>query len=204
MPKETFFNLPEDKRERILQAASAELVRVPLNEMSINKITQTAEISRGSFYQYFEDKNDLIQHMLSGYAECLKDGIARTAEECGGDVFEAVCRILAGVIRLGENEETRKALRNILEGASGKECPLEFAMTFQEEIIAILVQKADRSQLRHEDDRSVVLLARLLFTQLKEAAAGCLFDMEEAGKAERAFREQIRMIREGEGRAANV
>ena len=61
MPKETFYNLPEDKKKRILDAAAEEIVRVPASEMSINKIIQKADISRGSFYQYFDDKHDLIQ-----------------------------------------------------------------------------------------------------------------------------------------------
>ena len=59
MPSQTFFNLDYSKQKKLLDAAKQEFYKVPYTEVSINKIIQTAEISRGSFYTYFVDKNDL-------------------------------------------------------------------------------------------------------------------------------------------------
>ena len=59
MPKETFLRLSEDKKEKILSAAKKEFSRVTLEEVSIKNIVEDAEIARGSFYQYFEDKEAL-------------------------------------------------------------------------------------------------------------------------------------------------
>lgn len=59
MPKETFFHLTDEKKSRIMSAAKKEFSRVPLSEASIARIIKDAEIPRGSFYQYFEDKEDL-------------------------------------------------------------------------------------------------------------------------------------------------
>lgn len=64
MPTQTFFNLPIDKQKRLLDAASTEFSRVPLTEASINNIIKLAEILRGSFYQYFKDKEDLYYYFL--------------------------------------------------------------------------------------------------------------------------------------------
>ena len=61
MPSERFFRLPKEKAETIRNAAIQEFKRVSPEEASINKIIQTAEISRGSFYTYFEDKIDLLK-----------------------------------------------------------------------------------------------------------------------------------------------
>ena len=61
MIKQTFYNLPETKRERIYQAIKTEFDRVPLDKISINSIIKEANISRGSFYQYFESKEDLLR-----------------------------------------------------------------------------------------------------------------------------------------------
>ena len=60
MPKKTFYNLAPEKRKLINAAARAEFARVPLAEASIARIIKEAEIPRGSFYQYFEDKDDLF------------------------------------------------------------------------------------------------------------------------------------------------
>ncbi len=64
MPTGTFFNLPPEKRGRIMDAATEEFSRVPFSQASINQIVKTAGISRGSFYQYFKDKEDLFRYLL--------------------------------------------------------------------------------------------------------------------------------------------
>ena len=64
MPKQTFFHLPEEKKKRLLEAARVEFSRVPLKDSSIANIVKIAEIPRGSFYQYFESKEDLLRIYL--------------------------------------------------------------------------------------------------------------------------------------------
>ena len=71
MPKKTFYNLPEEKRKKILDAACSEFLRVPYEEVSINQIIKIAQIPRGSFYQYFDDKDDLFDYFIHIYKEKL-------------------------------------------------------------------------------------------------------------------------------------
>jgi TetR/AcrR family transcriptional regulator len=59
MPKDTFFNLDEAKRNRIFEAAVDEFSQRRFSEASINQVVKNAGISRGSFYQYFQNKEDL-------------------------------------------------------------------------------------------------------------------------------------------------
>ena len=61
MPKETFLKLPEEKKHKIMKAAKKEFERVPFEQTSIKNIANEAEIARGSFYQYFESKEDLLR-----------------------------------------------------------------------------------------------------------------------------------------------
>lgn len=61
MPKETFLNLSEEKKKKIIKAAQNEFERVPLEQASIKNIVENAGIARGSFYQYFESKEDLMR-----------------------------------------------------------------------------------------------------------------------------------------------
>ncbi len=69
MPKETFFNLPPDKREMVFQAAVEEFAAHPYPQASVNRIVGRAGIAKGSFYQYFEDKKDLFLYCLSRMGE---------------------------------------------------------------------------------------------------------------------------------------
>jgi AcrR family transcriptional regulator len=65
MPKQTFFNLPEEKREKIVNAAVEEFAEYGLENASTNRIVKNSSIAKGSFYQYFEDKQDVFMYFLS-------------------------------------------------------------------------------------------------------------------------------------------
>jgi len=64
VPEQTFFNLPEEKRQRIIEAAVDEFAEHPLRNASIARIIEKAGIPRGSFYQYFTDIKDLYKYIL--------------------------------------------------------------------------------------------------------------------------------------------
>ncbi len=64
MPKPTFFNLPEDKRNLILELAIDEFAGQDYDKASISNIVARAGIAKGSFYQYFEDKRDLYLYLV--------------------------------------------------------------------------------------------------------------------------------------------
>ena len=64
MPKETFFNLPEQKRARVIEAALDEFATHPYHKARITAIADQAGIAKGSFYQYFADKKDLFKYIM--------------------------------------------------------------------------------------------------------------------------------------------
>ena len=64
LPKETFFNLPEQKRQTIIDAALTEFGLHNYDKASINRIVATSGISKGSLYQYFDGKRDLYLYLI--------------------------------------------------------------------------------------------------------------------------------------------
>lgn len=64
MPKETFYNLPDKKRERIERIAIDEFSSKGYDQTTISAIVKKAKIAKGSFYQYFDDKKDLFKHIM--------------------------------------------------------------------------------------------------------------------------------------------
>jgi len=69
VPKDTFFNLAEDKRSLICDVALDEFAEYPFDQASINRIVAKSGIAKGSFYQYFEDKKDLFLYLFKLIAE---------------------------------------------------------------------------------------------------------------------------------------
>ncbi|MBS4207045.1 TetR/AcrR family transcriptional regulator [Bacillus sp. FJAT-50079] len=109
MPKVTFFNLPDDKKQSLINAAKKEFSRVPLFEASIANIVKEAGIPRGSFYQYFEDKEDAFFFLLNELTEENKKYFVFTLEKHKGDLFEAMLEFFAIIIN---EEENFQFLRN--------------------------------------------------------------------------------------------
>ena len=81
MPKDTFLNLSEYKKNKIINAAKKEFARVPIEEASIKNIVEEAEIARGSFYQYFESKEDLLKYILNSKAKNLEAFLKQSLQE---------------------------------------------------------------------------------------------------------------------------
>ena len=89
MPTQRFFHLKEEKQNIIKKAAMEECARVPYSEISINKIIKAADISRGSFYTYFEDKDDMIKYLLDDFRNLCMNYICQEIEKADGDTIMA-------------------------------------------------------------------------------------------------------------------
>lgn len=64
MPKKTFYNLPAEKRKKIINAAIEEFSKRPFQSARVTAIIKKSEIANGSFYQYFDSKKDLYKYIL--------------------------------------------------------------------------------------------------------------------------------------------
>jgi AcrR family transcriptional regulator len=64
MPTSTFFNLPDEKRDGLIDIALDEFAENDYDGVSITRFVQRAGIAKGSFYQYFSGKDDLLAHLL--------------------------------------------------------------------------------------------------------------------------------------------
>lgn len=62
--KPTFDNIAPEKRNRILQAAAAEFAHKGFENAGMSAIAKNADVSVGSLYKYFENKQDLFFTVL--------------------------------------------------------------------------------------------------------------------------------------------
>jgi len=101
MPKETFYNLSEEKRQRIFQAAVSEFASHKFSEASLNRIVKAAKIPWGSFYQYFEDKEDLYLYVIKEMSKYKWDALKQAGvENMAGDFFDTIREKIATLIAL--------------------------------------------------------------------------------------------------------
>ena len=88
MPKETFLKLSKEKQQKVIKAAKKEFARVPIENVSIKNIVEEADIARGSFYQYFESKEDLLIYILKENSEKLNIKLKNEVSKTNGDIFK--------------------------------------------------------------------------------------------------------------------
>lgn len=77
MPKQTFFNLQEEKRLRITNALIKNFSQKYYDNVDIADVANECKVSKGSMYQYFDDKKEMyfyaLQVAYSRFVELLKN-----------------------------------------------------------------------------------------------------------------------------------
>lgn len=114
MPTKTFFNLPEEKRRKLMEAIRAEVSRVPPDEVSINRIVKAAGIPRGSYYQYFEDKHDMLQYLMADFQPLVLQRAVDSLQSNGGDLFGMFLDLLDDTYTTITQQDAHAYYRNVL------------------------------------------------------------------------------------------
>lgn len=112
MPKQTFFNLDADKRKVLMDALKEEFSRASVHEASISNIVKRAQIPRGSFYQYFEDKEDAFLHVLESYGRMNKSWFIDLLIETEGDLFATSEKLFRRLLETYSNKEHYNLFRH--------------------------------------------------------------------------------------------
>jgi AcrR family transcriptional regulator len=89
MPKPTFINLPEEKRERLVRSAVQQFAALGFAGASLSSILYRARIAKGSFYQYFAGKLELYHWLVMEEAPRRKRAFADPPAE-GRDLFRTL------------------------------------------------------------------------------------------------------------------
>lgn len=113
MASNTFNNLPKEKKERIINAAVKEFSRVPLEKALISNIIKDAGIPRGSFYQYFENIDDLFVYIIDGIFKKIRKDVVSLVETEDKSFFEAMKKKFYDVLCYFENGENKQFNINI-------------------------------------------------------------------------------------------
>ena len=115
MPKETFLNLPKEKKEKITKAILKEFSRENFNKASISNIIKEAKIPRGSFYQYFEDREDAIEYIIDSFIENEQKELQSFLVKSKGDIFETSLKLFEHIVEKSSEKEKLRLYKNILE-----------------------------------------------------------------------------------------
>ncbi|MEI6385985.1 MAG: TetR/AcrR family transcriptional regulator [Spirochaetota bacterium] len=166
MPKETFLNLAEAKRESFLEAALHEFARNEYRAASVSRIVAKLGIAKGSVYQYFADKKDLYAYLLE-LAATRKQAWMVKKQGASGAAPDFFVRhrnlILASVDFDLRNPNYSLLMVNAMKESPGTEAGLIVAQTRQlalDFLRALVEEGRSKGELR--DDIDELLVAQLV------------------------------------------
>ncbi|WMJ80766.1 TetR/AcrR family transcriptional regulator [Clostridium sp. MB40-C1] len=88
MPKKTFLNLSLERQNKIIDVALNEFSLHNFETASINKIINELSIAKGSFYRYFQNKEDLYSYLLDYALNKKIDYLEKNINVTSGDFFQ--------------------------------------------------------------------------------------------------------------------
>ncbi len=198
--KPTFYNLPEEKRRRITAAIISEFSETSDEKVSINRIIHRAEISRGSFYQYFDDKVDLIEVLMKSFVEAVLENLDTAASGADNDIFSTYAQLFDIIASVSEDCENRTVLRRLSGNLRAND---DLVFEYMKNRFKGIDEFKDctkhfsREKLRFPDDSDFELLLQILTGILKNALFN-YYVMEEAyEKVRRDYRRKLTILQAG-------
>jgi len=179
MPKATYFRLPAEKRHRLMDAAVQEFTRAPFAKASVSNIIQTAGIPRGSFYQYFEDKQDIFYFMLHDLGKDLGKGMLTHLDADHGDLIAGLRDFFDDLLEqvvtgphadLFQNVFVYMDYHSAARTMYGDAKPAPQHKK-HELIMSQLIPRIDRANLAISSDRELLMLIHVAFTWFMQVLA---------------------------------
>lgn len=200
MPKQTFYNLPVEKKEVLVEAGEKEFSRVPLFEASIANIVKEAGIPRGSFYQYFNDKEDLYFYILKQYAAEKRLRLIALLKKHEGDVFEAVTELCLVILNTMNDEASQGYFQNVFLNLDF-ETERAFLSNINHSIISeqyVEIRKLiDTERLNIENDKELFHIVQILLSiMIQNIVRKFAVDLSRE-EVIRNFASQIQLLKKG-------
>ena len=184
MPKETFKNLKEEKRKKIEKTALSEFSKYGYFNSKISRIAKKSGISVGSFYQYFDNMDDLFMQIFTIIADRKMQYIKNELADNTDQSFEGKIRAMfSGGIKFALNEPDCFNVANTFK--SLKSTPVfENIMKYyikseNTDFLVILIEEGKQSGEIREDLSIELFTSLLVNVQLSVIEYVGLFDNEE-------------------------
>lgn len=124
--KATFDNISAEKRERIIRAATMEFAMRGFENANINNIAKKADVSVGSLYKYFDNKQDMfltIIHYSIASMEELLNNLAQSDE----DILLKVDKIIRTIQKSSKENDLLVKLYNVMTSENNPRFASQFA-----------------------------------------------------------------------------
>ena len=199
MPSKTFLNLSQEKKNKILKAANKEFARVPIEQASIKNIVEEAGIARGSFYQYFEDKEDLFDYMMKLKMGNMENKLNKMIEKENGNIINICINIYDQFIRIGKIRKNNKFFKKIFENVKTSDNLMfikksEMNNKVEETFYNLYDKNKEFLNVKNEEEFRLVI--DILFTITRKRIVASL-KYKDSNEARNDFLKEIEFVKNG-------
>ena len=173
MPKDTFFNLGEEKQEKVVRAAVSEFLKHGFEKGNVGDIAKSAGVAKGSIYQYFENKKELFTYSAHWSVKLfLKkfSGAAVPKDTNIFDYFYQSSRLI--LLQIREEKELAVFIQDVFLGRFNgmTDDSITAMMKTGDEYVLKLIQegKSNGSIRKDIDDKTLALFLVGASTKIKE------------------------------------
>ena len=160
MPKSTFFNLNSEKKQKIEEAIKNEFKKNSFGKASISNIIEMAQIPRGSFYQYFESKEDALIYIIQKFMDEEKEFLKKSLIKNEGNIFDTIIDIYDYILEKKNNEKETRLLQNIIMEVKNNNFNLFINMKCEKKYI-------NEQILNIKDEEEMIYIMKILYSILK-------------------------------------
>ena len=196
MPKKEFFNLEVSKQQIILDAARKEFTSTLYEDASINKIVKDANISRGSFYCYFENKKDIYLYIMGGEIRRMVDTFVIANDKGKIDIFVAALKLYDQIMFFYENDDNKELMKNIM-------CNMK--MEFEKESLVLpitdilrgLKRRVSLDKVSYSSDSELFSITGMIIHSILEAVFQSVFKKMDCNIVRNDLQFKLKIIERG-------
>lgn len=197
MPKDTFLKLSKEKQKKVIDSAKQEFARVPIEEVSIKNIVEQAGIARGSFYQYFESKEDLLIYILRENVENISQKLKEEIIESKGNLFDIYTNLYDLAIENFVENDEQKLFKQIFENIrTSDENIFQIVRKSKPKKIHEYYELIDTTNLKIENNEDLELICEILNGVVQRAVVKS-FKKENKEQAKKEFLRQMEFLKNG-------
>lgn len=111
MPKSTFLNLPNEKKQRLVEILLENFSARHISQVKVADIVEDMAMSRGAFYKYFEDLEDAYTYTIQYYSIQIHRDILKYISQNKQDFFQGIENYLAWCSELEQKSSYWQAIR---------------------------------------------------------------------------------------------
>lgn len=164
MPKETFFNLSEEKQEKVMRAAITEFLQHGFEKTKIGDIAKIACVAKGSMYQYFENKREVFLFSVEWATKFIinKYGYTDKFHEKNISIFDYIYEASKeSWLQLREEREILIFLQDVFLGkfSSLRDEPMKYWMAISDKYMLEFIRNGkDNGYIRKDLDDEMISL----------------------------------------------